>query len=197
MLRLAGTRVNPNTNGPHLQFYSVSMMLKDVADGRETEVTMPAGSKITGVQWSPDGKHIAFGNVTPNGVELWIADTTTGKAVKVKNVYVNTAFGGFDWENSNELTASLVPTGRGPAPAYQNLTPNEPSIQETSGRRGALVTFQDLLKSPNDEKLFDYYAGSQLAVIDVNGKVRNVGSPAIFDNTSFSPDGKYVLVSRI
>ncbi len=197
MLRLAGTRVNPNTNAPHLQFYAVNLKLRNVSDGRETAVAMPAGSKITGVQWSPGGKHIAFGNVTPNGVELWIADTATGKAVKVKNVHVNTAFGGYDWENSNELSALLIPAGRGPAPAYQNLTPNEPNIQETTGRRGTVFTWQDLLKSPNDEKLFDHYATSQLAVIDVNGKVRSVGAPAVLADASFSPDGKYILVSRI
>ena len=113
MLRLAGTRVNPNTNGPHLQFYAVSLRFKNVADGKEIEVTLPQNPKVTGLQWSPDGKHAAFGNVTSSGVELWIADTATGKASRVKNVYVNTAFGGFGWENSNELSTSLVPAGRG------------------------------------------------------------------------------------
>ncbi|MEP6703262.1 MAG: prolyl oligopeptidase family serine peptidase, partial [Acidobacteriota bacterium] len=44
---------------------------------------------------------------------------------------------------------------------------------------------------------FEYYATSQLALIDVGGKVREIGSPAIFDNTEFSPDGKYILASRI
>jgi hypothetical protein len=48
MLRLAGTRVNPNTNGPHLQFYSVSMTLKNIADGKETPVALPAGAKDLG-----------------------------------------------------------------------------------------------------------------------------------------------------
>src|SRR5687767_467669 len=45
MLRLAGTRVNPNTNGPHLQGYSVKLTLKNIGDGRETEVAVPAGAK--------------------------------------------------------------------------------------------------------------------------------------------------------
>jgi dipeptidyl aminopeptidase/acylaminoacyl peptidase len=197
MLRLAGTRVNPNTNGPHLQSYSPTLRFKNVADGKEIDVALPSGAKVTGVQWSPDGKHVAFGNVTANGIELWIADTATGKANKVRNVYVNAAFGGFSWENSSELSASLISSGRGPAPAFQNLTPNEPNIQETTGRRGALVTFQDLLKTPNDEKLFEYYATAQLALIDLTGKVRNVGQPAIFADAGFSPDGKYVLVFRI
>ena len=196
MLRLAGTRFNPATNAPHTQGYAIALRFKSVADGKEIEVPVPAGAKIVGLQWSPDGKHAAFGNVTSNGVELWIADVATGKANRVKNVHVNTAFGGYSWENSNELSASLIPASRGPAPQYRDITPESPNIQETTGRRGALVTFQDLLKTPNDEKLYEYYATSQLALIDVSGKVRSIGQPAIFGDASFSPDGKYVYVSR-
>lgn len=197
MLRLAGSRINPRTNGQHRQGYSVSVRLKNIADGKETAVVLPPGAKIISPQWSPDGKYIAAGNVTPAGVELWIIDTATAKASKVKNIYVNTAFGGFDWEDSKTLSALLVPANRGTAPTYQDVTPLEPNIQETSGRSGQIATFQDLLKSPNDEKLYEYYATSQLAVIDVSGKVREVGSPSIFDDASFSPDGKYILASSI
>lgn len=197
MLRLAGTRLNPNTNAPHLQGYSVSMKLKSIADGKEVAVALPAGAKVSAPQWAPDGKHIAFGNITAAGVELWIVDTATAKARKVNNVLLNTAFGGFGWEGSTHISAMTIPAGRGPAPAYQNITPTAPNIQETTGRRGSIPTVQDLLKSPNDEKLYDYYATSQLAMIGVDGKVRNVGQPAIFADASVSPDGKYILVSTI
>lgn len=95
------------------------------------------------------------------------------------------------------ISANLIPANRGVAPQYQNIVPNEPNIQETTGRRGAVATFQDMLKSPNDEKLFDYYATVQFALIDLTGKVKMVGQPGIFDNLSVSPDGKYIFVSRI
>lgn len=197
MLRLAGLRINPNTNGQHRQPYAVSLKIKEIADGKETAVALPAGAQIVSVEWSPDGKYIAAGNVTPTGVELWIIDAVTAKASKVKNVFVNTAFGGFSWDGPRTISATLVPSKRGPAPAYQNLTPTEPSIQETSGRTGVVQTFQDLLKNPNDEKLFEYYATSQLASIDVDGRVHEIGSPGIFDEANFSPDGKYILATRI
>lgn len=197
MLRLAGNRINPKTNSQHRTPYAVSVRLKNVSDGKETPVTLPVGAKITSPQWSPDGRYIAVGNITSSGIELWLIDTATGKARKISDVMVNTAYGGFNWEDSDTLAATLVPQKRGPAPAYQDVTPLEPNIQETSGRSGQIATFQDLLKSPNDEKLFEYYATSQFALIDVNGKVREIGSPAIYDDVDVSPDGKYILVSRI
>ncbi|MEO6049823.1 MAG: S9 family peptidase, partial [Pyrinomonadaceae bacterium] len=147
MLRIAGLRINPNTNGQHRQAYSNGLKLKNVSDGKEITVTLPAGAQIISPAWSPDGKSLAAGNVTPTGVEIWIIDTTSGKAQKIKGAYVNTAFGGFSWEDSKTILATLVPAKRGAAPNYQNLTPTEPSIQETRGRTGAVQTFQDLLKS--------------------------------------------------
>lgn len=197
MLRIAGLRINPNTNGAHRQQYYISLKLKDIADGKERAVVFPAGAQLITPQWSPDGKSIAVGNITPKGIELWIVDAAAGKARKIAGVYVNTAFGGYNWEDSKTLSATLVPTGRGVAPAYQNLVPTEPNIQETKGRTGAVATFQDLLKTPNDEKLFEYYCTSQLAMIETSGKVRNIGAPAIFNNADFSPDGKYILAEKI
>lgn len=197
LLRIAGLRINPSTNGQYRPSYSVALTLKNVSDGKETKVAVPAGAQLISPSWSPDGKHIAVGNVTSTGVELWIVDTATARAKKVNGVQINTAFGGFSWEDSKTISATLVPSKRGPAPAYQNVIPSEPNIQETSGRSGAIATVQDLLKTPNDERLFEYYCSSQIALIGVDGKVREIGTPALYDNVSFSPDGKYLLVSRI
>ncbi len=145
MLRIAGLRINPNTNGQHRQPYFVALTLKNVADGKETPVVLPPGAKLFSPQWSPGGKQIAVGNITATGVELWVVDTATARAKKINNVMLNTAFGGFGWEDDRTISAQIVSRSRGAAPAYQNLTPTEPNIQETSGRTGAVQTFQDLL----------------------------------------------------
>lgn len=198
MLRLAGLRINPNTSGQHRQQYFVKVSLKNIADGNVTAIQLPAGAKIVSPTWSADGKYIAAGNLTAEGTELWIIETATGKAKLMKKILVNTVLGGFDWmPDQKSLLVNLVPEKRGTAPQYQNLTPNSPNIQETAGKSGAVQTFQDLLKSPNDENLFEYYATSQLAVVSVEGKINTVGEPAVFDQNDISPDGKHILTSRI
>ncbi len=199
MLRIAGERINPNTNGQHRQPYFVKLTLKNIADGKETPVNLPPNAQIISPNWSADGKYIAAGNQTLTGIELWIIETATAKASKIKNVSVNTVFGGYDWmPDQKTLLVNLVPSRRGTAaPAYQNLIPNEPNVQETTGKASSVQTFEDLLKSPNDEKLFEYYATSQLASVGVDGKIKEIGQPAIFDTNTVSPDGKYLLVEKI
>src|SRR5215475_2204549 len=93
MLRLAGRRINPATNSPHRYQYSVALTLKRVADGSEVKIDVPPGAKISGVEWSDDGKHFAFLNGTANRVELWVGDAATGKIHNVKGVVVNSVMG--------------------------------------------------------------------------------------------------------
>ncbi|MGI8885288.1 MAG: S9 family peptidase, partial [Pyrinomonadaceae bacterium] len=79
MLRLAGLRINPNTNGAHRQSYVVKLTLKNIADGKETAVNLPPNAQIISPVWSADGKYIAAGNITSAGIELWIIETANGK----------------------------------------------------------------------------------------------------------------------
>ncbi len=199
MLRLAGLRVNPNTTGQYRPNYAVKLTVKSVKDGKEKQVQLPPNAQIIAPNWSADGERVAFGNVTPTGVELWILDVDSAKAKKVKNVQVNATMGsGFQWmPDQKSLLVNTVSKNRGIAPPYTNLIPDGPNIQETAGRSGAIATVQDLLKSPNDERLFDYYCTSQLAVVDKDGRAKDIGQPAIFDQVSVSPDGQHILTSRI
>jgi dipeptidyl aminopeptidase/acylaminoacyl peptidase len=78
------------------------------------------------------------------------------------------------------------------------VVPREPNTQESAGKVGPVVTFEDLLRSPYDEQLFDYYATSQLALVDAaSGKVTPVGQAAIFQSVDPAPDGEHVLVARL
>ncbi|HEY7545629.1 MAG TPA: prolyl oligopeptidase family serine peptidase, partial [Blastocatellia bacterium] len=49
----------------------------------------------------------------------------------------------------------------------------------------------------HDEAIFKHYFTSQLVRIDLNGKVTDIGRPAIFDDVDVSPDGRYICVSLV
>ncbi|QQS43137.1 MAG: S9 family peptidase [Acidobacteriota bacterium] len=197
MLRLGGLRINPNTTSDHRQFYFTGLVFKDIDSGKETRVALPAGAKIINPRWTTDGKYIAAGNIAPQGIELWIIDTATAKATKIKDIHVNTTIGDYRWmPDQRSLIVNLVRKDRGAAPQAPKV-PTEPNIQEASGSKAAIRTFQDLLGSPTDERLFDYYTTSQLAVAGIDGKVTRIGKPAIFSENDVSPDGKYILTERV
>ncbi len=199
VLRIAGRRINPASTAPFRFQYSVGLTLKRIADGSELKIETPPGAKISGLEWSDDGKHFAFLNTTSNRVEVWVGDAATGKIRNLKAITVNSAVGNpLSWMPDNRtLLVQLVPANRGAVPATPSVPP-EPNTQESSGRPGPVRTYEDLLKSPHDENLYEYYATSQLAFVDsTSGRATPVGQPAIFQSHDASPDGHHILVTRL
>jgi dipeptidyl aminopeptidase/acylaminoacyl peptidase len=199
MLRIAGLRINPATNGRHHPPHAVGLRIVSVADGKEMKVTVPANAWIGAPEWAPDGRHFVFTNTAPNATELWIADAATGSAHKVPGVKLNTTYGTpVQWfSGSKTLLVQTVPAGRGAAPK-EDLVPAGPNVQESAGKGAPIPTYEDLLKTRHDEELFDYYVTSQLATVDTqSGAATNIGAPAIFESIQPSPDGRHLLVERV
>ncbi|MDQ2793177.1 MAG: prolyl oligopeptidase family serine peptidase [Bacteroidota bacterium] len=202
-LRLAGLRFNPRTNGPSRVSYAVGIKLKKLPNGPETEVKgLPAAARISGVSWSPDNKTMAFALTTPGSgldgrVELWVADVATATARRLLAQPLNDAFGNsFEWvSDSKTLLVRTVPAGRGSAPSA-TAAPTGPAVQENGGgKKSGAPTYQDLLKTPADERLFDYFATAQLLRVSLaDGSAQPLGQPGVIQTASASPDGKYVLL---
>ena len=198
---LAGYRINPRTNGwgaARLN-YLTSITFQDLAGGAKREVRLPARSRVVYTQWSPDGTKLAFALAGEGGMELWVADARTAAARRLLPEVLNASFGApYRWApDGRSLLALRVPTGRGAAPERPRV-PAGPVIEESSGRAATLRTLQDLLKSPYDERLFDYYFTSQLVRVPVDGSPAvSLGQPGIISQFSPSPDGRYLLVTRI
>lgn len=200
MLRLAGLRINPANNGRHvLTGVVTSLTVKEIASGKETKIALPAGGRVTTPEWSPDGTTFAVLNYLSNTIELYVGSVSSTALRKIPGVAVNDAMGGgVDWlSGSAELLVRLVPAARGKAPSTQFM-PEGPNVQESLGGAQPLPTLQDMLKSPNDEKLFDYYCTSQLASVQVStGRVTPISKPALFSRADPAPDGKHFLVTTL
>jgi dipeptidyl aminopeptidase/acylaminoacyl peptidase len=197
MLRLAGERIDPRTNGPHLPPRGKGLTLQRISDGQRRRIELPADANVGFPLWSPDGKQFAFTLTTKTGIELWTADVASAKANRVGNFLLNAAYGdAVQWmPDSRTLLAQTIPTDRGPPPV-ETAAPAGPTIQESSGRAGPVRTYQDLLKSTHDEALFDYYCTSQLVAVLPDGRILPLGKPALFANIEHSPDGNHLLVVR-
>jgi dipeptidyl aminopeptidase/acylaminoacyl peptidase len=198
ILRIAGMRITPGYNSRQVLSFSTGLSLKDMKTGILRQVALPDGVKFTFPSWSPDGRTIALLRYVAGGVELWTVDVTTATAKALTPAIVNAVLGGIEWTpDSRRIIVPLIPDDRGPAPAAPRV-PVGPEIQVSGGKEAKVATYQDLLKNAFDEVLFDYYATSQLAVIDVAaGTVRAIGKAGIVDSISVSPDMTCLLVERI
>ena len=199
--RIAGARINPKTNGRQQRGGSIiAITLRSIADGTEKKVTVPPNANIGGVSFSPDAKRLSFTNTKENGIELWVADTTTGQSCLVSGTdRLNGTVGDpVDWlKDGVTLLVQLVTSGRGPAPV-EPLVPTGPNVQENHGKAAPTPTFEDMIKTNHDEDLFGYYFTSQLATIDATtGRKTLIGRPGILESVTPSPNGEYILVSRI
>ena len=196
-LRLAGTRVNPRTNGSWRETFARGLVLRPFGGDAETPVRTPAGARISHVAWSNDSRHIAFTITGSDGIKLWVADAASGIAHKLTDLALNGIEGNpCSWINPTHLACQTIPAARGSTPKAPEI-PDGPVVQETDGKKNPAPTFEDLLSSPFDERLFDYYFPSQVAIVGLDGAVSMLGGKGIHPRVSASPDGNYLIVSTV
>lgn len=212
MLRLAGVRINPANNGPHNPAQFGGYVLKRIADGGEIRVALPPNAHLSPPIWSPDGQRFAFLSFSRTRVDLWVGDAHTGAAHAISGVALNASLGPpCEWmPDSQSLLCRTVPEGRGEPPKADPV-PVGPHVEESFGKAAPQPTFEDLLQNRFDERLFDFYAisqlelvslaahklGSRVAVTVTVAHATRVGKPAVFSDVVPAPDGQHILVERV
>lgn len=207
-LRLAGVRIQPKNHSKHDTYggYGIpacarSYSIVTVANGSEKNVDISKLACTDRPVWARDGMKFFFRNKTKDAVELWIGDAKTGKISRVPGVKLNQMFGDeAQWmPDQKRILVKLVPKNLGPSPKLAEGAIG-PSIQESTGEKGQSSTYEkrDTLNNKNDEKLFDYYGLSQLAIVDVESKkLTLIDKPAMYDDVSTAPDGVHVFTRTI
>ena len=199
--RLAGMRFNPLLRlRTRFDFGNVLSILN--VGTRESHVVegLPEALRIVAVAWSPDSHHLAVSLVDGDAVRLWLVDGNTFKAHLSTKAPLNAIVdNGFEWfGGSSRLILRLRPDKEGPVP-QRSAAPTGPNVQSSDGSDGAsqLATFEDLLKTPFDETLLDYYLSAQLGVLSLDGKLARIGPVDRILAVTGAPDGQHILVSRL
>jgi dipeptidyl aminopeptidase/acylaminoacyl peptidase len=196
-LRIAGFRINPNNFAPSRQSFVNNLVLKHLPSGKTYNITgLPASLKADNITWSPGEKKIAFTHTAASQVDLYVVDIATQQAVKINKQPLNIILGAeYVWVDDNTLLYKTILQPASAAPS-KPLTPKGPAVQENLGKAAPSRTYQDLIRSPYDEQLFEFYATTQL-VKNVNGVETKIGKPAIYSSISLSPDKQYLLVRTL
>lgn len=196
-IRIAGLRLNPANFSPSRQVFINNFKLKNIRSGKEAAVTgLPQMLLASGISWNPSENRIAFLNTADSKVDLYVIDVATQKAAKINKQSVNNTLGSaYTWIDDNTILYKATTAPPSAAPK-KSITPKGPAIQENLGKAAPSATFQDLIKSPYDEELFQFYGTSQL-VQNRSGVETKIGAPAIYLAVSPSPDKKYLLTRTI
>ena len=201
-MRLAGLRINPKTNiGSRTNYY------KDIkiANLRRKKTVLrrvrglPTEPRLANFIWSPDQTSIAFTNTTFHGVELWVLNVSGGVVKKLTDANVNANLGdAVNWyQDGKSLLVKLVPGNREEITDSENVIPIGPRISSNDGKKAQNRTYQDLLKNRIDEHNFEQLALSEIHKVNLYGKKTLWQESDMYRNISFSPNGEFVMVTKI
>ncbi|WP_296314451.1 alpha/beta hydrolase family protein [Winogradskyella sp. UBA3174] len=199
-LRLAGLRINPITNIGSRTTYYTNLKVKKTSDKDAKQVIgLPENPRLSGFSWSPDESMIACLNTTNSGVEVWVLNINDTKVSKLTTATVNANMGStLNWMKDNKhLLVKMLPADRKPLINTAVAVPSGPTVSVSDGEKAQNRTYQDLLKTPNDEFNFEQLARSEIKKISINGSVTNFLEADMYRGVSFSPDGAYVMITKI
>ncbi|MTE27290.1 prolyl oligopeptidase family serine peptidase [Winogradskyella ouciana] len=199
-MRLAGLRINPVTNIGSRTNYYTNLKVKKTTDKEAKQVMgLPENARLSGFSWSPDETMIACLNTTSKGVEVWVLNIEDAKVTKLTDASVNANMGStINWFKDNEhLLVKMLPSDRKPLIDTAIAVPTGPTVSVSDGAKAQNRTYQDLLKTPNDEKNFEQLARSTIKKVSINGDVEDFLPADMYRGISFSPDGNYVMVTTI
>ncbi|MBU3744898.1 MAG: S9 family peptidase, partial [Sediminibacterium sp.] len=128
--------------------------------------------------------------------DLYVIDIQAQRATKVNRSPLNATLGTvYIWIDDQTLLYKAATQPANMAP-QKPIVPKGPTIQENLGKAAPSVTYQDLIKSPHDEALFEFYTTAQM-IINKNGMETNMGKPAIISSFALSPDRNYLMTRTI
>jgi dipeptidyl aminopeptidase/acylaminoacyl peptidase len=220
------TKTRCKMQSMYYKAFTINSISEDLSI-KSVTVDVPPDSKMGAPTWTTDSKTILIGNTVNNGRELWAADAKTGRSHKVigpvlsdvmTDLYQHTTNprefliflrNGFEefladpkYRNLN-LKRKSVSSNHKKASAkkktgHKSRRKLSPSTQQTGKKASAGRTWQDLLQSPKDAKLFKFLATVQMAIVNIDsGKLRLIQKPGLYHSQSFSEDGKWLLAKEL
>lgn len=196
-IKVAGLRINPLNFSPTRQTFVNSISISNCKTGKSLEISgLPKNLSASNFLWNQAENKIAFTQNEKKSVDLYVIDLLLKKATKINIQPLNMVLGNsFAWLDDQTLVYKSTIQSPDLIPV-RPITPKGPTVQQTLGKSAPRPTYQDLIKSEFDEKLFDFFAQSQL-MIYANGQNKKIGLPNRLSSFSISPDQKYLLTREI
>jgi dipeptidyl aminopeptidase/acylaminoacyl peptidase len=178
---------------------STAINLISATDGTTRAIQIPNGAVVSNASWSPDGSMVAYFAHFDDNTQIYLADASNGRSrALTRSPVLATQVTQFDWTaDGKSIITVLRPEPLAPPPP-EPVVAQGPQVKMTLSGDNSLRTYADLLQTPYEEQLTEYYLTGQLAKIDVaSRRVTNIGSPSMFRSINTSPDGMYFDVEIV
>lgn len=198
-VNLAGVMIDPKANRARTLGYRspLGYRIVDATTGKTTHLLAPKGSTVSGGEWSPDGKQIAFFAHFDDASYLYVADVASGRirqAAKTPGMLSLTS--NLQWADSGKrIFAVFVPEPRMAAP-NNGHEPAQPMVRVNEAGRNRTRTYPSLLSDLRSQEQLEYLTTGQFAWVDpANGRLTKIGKPSMIRSFNVSPDGRYARVT--
>ena len=208
--RLAELEIRPRTDRLwHLDTYGIyGFKVYSLRERAFRDYELPGGAFGSDFMWSNDGGRLAFLAHLRTGTQVWVADVSTGEIGPVSDARVLATIGTsargqgstpsrmLQWTPEGSIITLFVPRDRGPEPE-RNPVPSSPVIRRTRDKANPNPTYPNLLRDEHDCVLFEFYTTSQIAELLPGQSPKLLGEPGMYESISLSPDGQYLMATKI
>lgn len=198
-LSLAGLRVDPHNNGLHrMPSYERIDFQRIGAAKPFFSVYSSATARLGTLAASSDGDTVAIEIDGGDGIYLGIIRYSCRCMTTVPKLRLNAILGSpIAWMPDGRRMVVLATDSRGSRPLPLR-TAARPLIEDANGTPEATPTFQDLLRTPEDDALFALYSKSHLTMVDTRSeRTYPFGRPDMIRKATPSPDGQYILTNTL
>ena len=201
VVAVAGLQINPSTWGPAKPGYYVSLAVRRLNEASTRTIEgLPSDARIRDLVWSDDSRYLAFSHTqlsdskeAKSGISLWVLDIEEGKAKQITDPILNaTSASPFHWLPNNTLVCKV--RCETDSPPVKSPLPAGPIIEQNIGRTAPARTYTNLLSSPHDEALLEYYLTSRIIKVDLFGEQTPITQAGLFNSFAPSPDGNWLKV---
>jgi dipeptidyl aminopeptidase/acylaminoacyl peptidase len=194
---LAGFRLNPRLSCPARTNPYRRIWVRSLEAVTAQEISLPDNARINFLRWSPAGDRLAFTLMEATGLALWVLDLPSRRTWQITAAILNGTYGTpLRWLSEDSLLCKVLDRDRG-QPPQAHPVPSGPIVQENLGKKSPSRTYTNLLQTPHDEDLFDYYLTSALEIIGLDGSRQQIVAPCRIDEALPSPDRRYILLTTL
>lgn len=204
--QLAGIKIYEKNRASVRSSFYTSFKWGELYSDTLYSLPVPQNSIFGADDASYDSKKTFFMEYKKEQINLWLIHLDSLKAGNTDNALEMLLQGGIsqvfspsvDWMPDNRHLLVRMIADDLTEPEKPSNVPLGPIILDSSGKESHNRTYPNLLKDEYDDDLFEYYATTQLVLLDTQAKtLTKILDPMMISYYSISPDGNYLLCREI